>query len=118
MRKQVTEVLSPTVYLKSPEKKGDPKRWKKNIRKKKSSTDENFDDKNKKGKAKEKLEIVKQWKIKEGCDASCTIKFSENFDLNARVELFNAYWSLLVKGNLLVKKKKHTNLGFQHQVVD
>ena len=30
------------------------------------------------------------------------------FDLNARVKLFNAYWSMLVKGNLSVKKKKHT----------
>ena len=59
IEKAVTELLSPTVCLKSPEKKGDPKRWKKNVRKKKSNADENVDDKNKKGKAKEKLEIVK-----------------------------------------------------------
>ena len=32
--------------------------------------------------------------MKEGCNASCTMKCSEDFDLNVRMELFDAYWAL------------------------
>ena len=94
VEKASTEALSPTVYLKSPEMKRDPRRWKKNIRKRKSNTGEDFVEKKKKGKAKGKIEIIKQRKMKEGCNASCTMKCSEDFDLNARMELFDAYWAL------------------------
>ena len=92
VEKAGTEALSPTVYLKSPEKKRDLRRSKKNTGKRKFNAGEDFVDKKKKGKAKGKIEIIKQRKMKEGCNASCTMKCSE--DLNARMELFDAYWAL------------------------
>ena len=67
---------------------GEKETWedgKKNIRKNKSDADKNLDEKKKKGKSKEKLEIIKQQKTKEGCNASCTKKCFKDFDLNARV---------------------------------
>lgn len=88
-----TEAFYPTVYLKSPQKKRDPRRQIKNIRKRKSNAGEDFVDKKNKGKAKGKIEIIKQRKIKEGCNVSCTMKCSEDFDLNTRMEMF-AYGTL------------------------
>ena len=79
VEKRGTEAFSPIVYLKSPQKKRDPRRWKKN-RKTNSNAGEDFVDKKKKGKSKGKKEIKKQRKIKEDCKASCTMKCSKDFE--------------------------------------
>lgn len=51
-----TETSYPAVYLKSAQKKRDPRRQIKNIRKRKSNTGEDFFDKKNKGKAKGKID--------------------------------------------------------------
>ena len=50
--------------------------------------------KKKKGKGKGKVGTVKQQKLKKDCNASCTMKCSEVFDVAAIMELFNNYWAL------------------------